>query len=390
MNICHVLPTISRKGAGLSASANNIISSLSRIGNHITVFARNDEFSEIDNVFHQNINDEFLMSINVKIGSYFSYMYNLGREIGGFNLVHSHGLWDLFNVSGCYLSRINDIPYVISPHGMLDEWALNNSKFKKKLARFIVEDKNISNSFIHALNYSEFLSIRQCGFLNPVCLVPNGVNLPNEPDYPIPACISQIVGEKKILLYLGRIHPKKGIENLLIAWNEIRRDEPKLSSEWCLLIAGWSQDEYEKHLRCIAKTYDCFDVHFIGPQFGTEKDSVYFYSDAFILPSLSEGLPMVVLEAWSHKLPVMMTCACNIPEGFEHNAALKIESTVSGLKVGLNNFFSMSDISRNEMGSNGYELVKTNFTWKSVAVKLNSIYEWILNGGSPPSCIITD
>jgi len=101
-------------------------------------------------------------------------------------------------------------------------------------------------------------------------------------------------------------------------------------------------------------------------------------------------VPMVVLEAWAHRLPVLITKQCNIPEGFSENAAIEIAPDPLSIESGLRDFFSLPEKARKDMGQNGFNLVKEKFTWEKVSEEIYSVYKWILNGGSPPDCVITD
>ena len=121
---------------------------------------------------------------------------------------------------------------------------------------------------------------------------------------------------------------------------------------------------------------------FYGPAFGGEKDQLLRRADAFVLPSLSEGLPMSVLEAWAYGLPVVMTPECNLPEGFASQAALEIRNGKMGDSKwsGLQQMLDMSDSDRIEMGRRGRRLVEEKFTWPKVAAQMKQLYEEILGG----------
>ena len=121
---------------------------------------------------------------------------------------------------------------------------------------------------------------------------------------------------------------------------------------------------------------------FYGPAFGGEKDQLLRRADAFVLPSLSEGLPMSVLEAWAYGLPVVMTPECNLPEGFASQAALEIRNRGMGTGnwEGLRLLLDMSDSDRIEMGRRGRRLVEEKFTWPKVAAQMKQLYEEILGG----------
>ena len=110
-------------------------------------------------------------------------------------------------------------------------------------------------------------------------------------------------------------------------------------------------------------------------------------ADAFILPSFSEGLPMVVLEAWAYGKPVLMTAECNLPEGFAAEAAIKISTEVGGISEGLRTLTSASGSALAAVGDRGHRLVQERFTWGTIAEQVKSTYEWMLGGGTPPDCM---
>src|SRR4029078_119945 len=122
-------------------------------------------------------------------------------------------------------------------------------------------------------------------------------------------------------------------------------------------------------------------VIFLGPQFGADKTQCYRACDAFILPSLSERLPLAVLEAWAHAKPVLMTPECNLPEGFEANAALRIGKASEEIAAGLKVLREMSDDDRSQMGNRGRALVATRFSWSRIGEQMRDVYDWVFGGG---------
>ncbi len=98
---------------------------------------------------------------------------------------------------------------------------------------------------------------------------------------------------------------------------------------------------------------------------------------------------MAVLEAWSYGLPVLMTDACNLPEGFAAGAALRTEPEVVPMAGALRCLMAMSDADRRAMGARGRALVQERFAWPRVARQMKTVYEWLLGGGPPPSCVMT-
>jgi len=131
-------------------------------------------------------------------------------------------------------------------------------------------------------------------------------------------------------------------------------------------------------------------IHFVGPQFGQQNARSLKQADAFILPSLSEGMPMAVLEAWAYRLPVLMTPQCNLPEGFAAKAAVHMLPDAASIAVALNTLFSMSQLERREMGDKGRRLVEERFGWPTVAASMRSVYSWILGRNPIPACVVSE
>jgi len=166
----------------------------------------------------------------------------------------------------------------------------------------------------------------------------------------------------------------------------------KREHDWQLVIAGETKDEmYMQALRDnsrelhIEKT-----VSFIGGQYGDDKHRCLESSHAFILPSFSEGLPMSVLEAWSYHLPALITPECNLTEGYEHNAAIQIQTDPENICKGIQQIISMPPAERVKMGSRGFNLVKEKFSWAQVANSMAQLYNWVLGNGGKPAFVITD
>jgi glycosyltransferase involved in cell wall biosynthesis len=96
---------------------------------------------------------------------------------------------------------------------------------------------------------------------------------------------------------------------------------------------------------------------------------------------------MSVLEAWSYRLPSLITPECNLPVGFEQCAAIQINTNSASISTGMLELFEMSDRDRDEFGGRAYQLVASKFTWRSVAEQMLEVYKWILGGGDAPSCV---
>jgi len=305
------------------------------------------------------------------------------------DLLHLHGLWMYCSVATHRWSLTHRRPYLISPHGMLDPWALVNSGLKKRLARWLYEDANLRQAdCIHALCESERQAIRDCGLTRPISVIPNGVDPPPSAPPEMPNWRRGLIPDALVLLYLGRLHPKKRVLELIQAWHAALSRTGADTPDWHLVIAGPGPDDYVRQLRnCIAEHGLSERVRLIGPQYGTEKEATLAAAHGFILPSVSEGLPMAALEAWAWGLPALLTPQCNLPEGFAAGAALRIEPERDSIAAGLRQLFSASEATRRTMGQRGRELVNARFTWTHVAAEFDAVYHWLLGTGDRPNCV---
>ncbi len=248
-----------------------------------------------------------------------------------------------------------------------------------------------SAACFHVNSEAEHLMLRQHGLRNPICIVPNGIDLPASQSSEVSSLVSglaSIARGRKLLLYLGRLHPKKNLVNLIRAWKEALNSHLSTLNPWMLAIAGWDQGGHEAQLRQLTTDLRLLtSVMFLGPQFGADKEACYRACDALVLPSLSEGLPMTVLEAWAYAKPVLMTPECNLPEGFAADAALRICTTSNAIAAGLKQLIEMSDDDRKAMGTRGRVLVVEKFSWPRIGEQMRSVYEWVLGGGKVPETL---
>lgn len=333
-------------------------------------------------------------------------------------LVHTHAIWMYPSAAVAAWHEETRRPYLVSPHGMLDPWATRHSPLKKRLAYLLYERRHLERAHcFHALCESEAQAIRAFGLKAPIAIIPNGIDLAEHttaaatllPDDG--SAVSALrAGGRKIALSIGRLHPKKGLVNLLRAWSAVSKAMPGEASGWVLIIAGWDQGGHEQELKRLATDLEiswaetgeaarsngatggddsrAASVVFVGPQFNDAKTRCYASCDAFILPSFSEGLPMAVLEAWAYGKPVLMTRECNLPEGFSAGAAIEARPEEQSLAAGLRSLFTATDAERQAMGARGLALVRKQFVWDQIAAKLRAVYAWTLGGGTRPECVL--
>lgn len=411
MRVCHTTSSISAQGGGLSVALQALTLAQNRRGIAVRVVGHADGGSALS-----PWPAACPTGLETRRFPGMPWSFGMADVVLAANpdVLHSHGLWSQCSITGRGIAAKNDIPSVVSPHGMLDPWALANSRWKKKMAAILFENRHLQGAAcLHALCQAESDSMRAYGLKNPIAIIPNGVDLPD-------VTYSRLLttdNQPKVLLFLGRIHPKKGLINALRAWGGVKGQRPKVQSEdeWQFVVAGWDQGGHEAELKRLCVELDITyaetsagsltgdrqftsdggaSVIFPGPAFGETKAALLRRASAFILPSFSEGLPMSVLEAWSYGLPVLMTDHCNLPEGFDSAAALRIGTSVESIAEGLRELFSLPTTGHGpdttslfSLGSNGRVLVERQFTWDQVAEQMTKVYEGVLGHGPKPGCV---
>lgn len=435
--------SLSRNAGGLFEGVRRLVQSLVQAGTEEFVFGVQDEFTAADlSAWQPVVASAFKPTWPGKFG----YSPRFLEELLALkpDLTHTHGIWGYPSVAATRYSRRNQSPYLISTHGMLDHWAIQNSRWKKAVAYFLYERAHLRGArCLRALCAAEAHAIRELRLRNDIAIIPNGIDLPEIGNHPptqsCGATWNSEVGNppwegviepgQKVLLYLGRMHPKKGLANLLLAWAKAQNSQlSTLSSQppWVLALAGWDQGGHEDELKRLCDELGLsfsdvrdqksdtreergkqktdsknefqlsafknvrqaqWSVVFLGPQFNEARAACYHYCDAFILPSFSEGLPMVVLEAWANSKPVLMTPQCNLPEGFSSGAAIRIEPNAESIAQGLRTLFQSSISELQSTGSHGRALAAERFAWPRIAEQMKELYEWMLGGGPRPACL---
>lgn len=374
--------SLSRAGGGVVDVVRNLAFAIEKQSRYpLSVVGLQDPETERDKTLWEHIE---AIALPVQGPHAFGYAPGLIHRLKSIDpaILHIHGLWMYPSVAAIRWSGHHK-PYVVSPHGMLDPWALNNSRWKKRISAALYERRHLrGSSCLHALNNAEAAAIRAYGLTNPICIIPNGIELPANPK----PRTSELT---RTLLYLGRLHPKKGLPNLLEAWSLVQKEANE--SRWRLAIAGWDQNGHQRDLAALAARLKIeSSISFVGPKFGDAKTACFKEASALILPSLSEGLPMVVLEAWSWGLPALMTPRCNLPEGEAAGAAVMMEIDADSIAAALRQLFSLSDRDRESMGANGRRLVEERFQWSRIAQQMADMYDWVLGGSRPSSMEIWD
>jgi poly(glycerol-phosphate) alpha-glucosyltransferase len=380
MKIAVYTCSVSRRAGGLLDTVRDLYLSPVFQDMNIQIYSYKDEGTQLDLHTWGNL------PIQLFTAYPFLYSQKAHDEIlhSQADILHVHGLWRYPHAFMAAWKRQTGLPAIATVHGMLEPYIIKKQGIiKQQLGKLLFANRGFDAvSCFHALSMKELEDIRSYGLKQPVAIIPNCINLPDK------TIVHSKTDSKKRLLYLGRLHQKKGLDLLLEAIASIKQEYPAILKEWIIDIVGWDHEGFLKKLQHIVLKYQLNDtVIFHGGLFGEDKHRMYANADAYILPSHSEGMPMTVLEAWSHRLPVIITPYCNLPEGFKHNAAIRIDNTIPSVKSGLLQLFSMTNKERQQMGLNGRQLVEDQFVWDVAAKKMKQLYEWVLYNREKPEFV---
>jgi len=375
IRVLHVLPSCSRQAGGLFYSVKGLASALAKLGIDIFVICGEDDFSEEDILtWPENVRP----ILTKKYRPYsFSFMPNLISEIERVDpdIIHVHGVWSFHAWAAVKWAEKNTLRrLVVSPRGMFDEHAMQLSRVKKAVARFFYVDKlNHRCDLFHALNLSESLSIRKLVSEHAlITAIPNGVDSFNIKKKLAlkPGAIDGIS-----IVFLGRIHPKKGLEDFLLALPQVVAVRSVFVS-----IAGWGQEKYINGLKKLVIELGVSDyVEFCGSKYGADKLDFLNNAQIFVLPSYSEGLPMAVLEAWQAGVYTLISRECNFGNLEDLSFALEIDHDPNN--IALNLIRAVDNITNNNaqaLSIDAQRHVLHNFSWDNIAAKLNEQYLQIL------------
>ncbi|MGN0834041.1 MAG: glycosyltransferase [Kiritimatiellia bacterium] len=294
-----------------------------------------------------------------------------GKEwnVQDYDLVHTQGLWHLKLHAVCRACRKAGTPYVISPRGMLDPWALSEKKWKKRVALWLYQYKDLRcAAAFHVTAREELSHVRDAGLRQQCIVAPNAVDLPLE----MPARCR--CAKVKTAIFLSRLHPGKGLLSLAAAWARIR---PR---GWKMKVVGPDSYGHKKDVMdSLVKLGIRDDWMFADALDDVRKWEAYRSADLLVHPSVSENFGITIAEGLAAELPVITTKGT--PWGIveARKCGWWIDIGVEPLAAALQEAMSLSDEARRAMGARGRQLVEEKYTWDAAAKKMIEGYKDVIN-----------
>ncbi len=296
------------------------------------------------------------------------------------SVVHSHGLWNPANHWASRAARCHGIPLVVHPRGMLEPWALQHKAWKKRVGMALYQRQDLeSANVLIATSSFEYENIRKLRLQQPIALIPNGVALASS--HSVEHEPHRDLGRARNVLFLSRVHPKKGLLNLIQAWADLA---PR---NWQLLIAGPNEGAHLDQVMARARQLGIHEsVDYLGEVDGEQKSAIYRDADLFVLPTFSENFGVVVAEALAHGVPVITTRGAPWADLETHRCGWWIDIGVDPLVETLRTAMALSDEERRAMGVCGQEYVR-RYDWGGIAQDTAAVYSWILGDAQRPACV---
>lgn len=280
------------------------------------------------------------------------------------DIVHINGIWMIQTwIIQKEAIRLH-IPTFITPHGMLEPWIMQRNSWKKKLALQLFQKKALKTAkALVATADSEKENILKLNYNQNVITIPNGIDVSDIP-------FQKTLTPQKRILYLSRIHPKKGIELLLEAVYSLKEE----LKEYEVIIAGEGEQEYINQLHQQLQSHNIQNVKFIGGVYNEAKWQLYANADCFVLPTFSENFGYVIAESLACGTPVITTQGTPWQDLETYQCGLWIDRNKENLITAIKTILSMDYNDIYMWGKNGRQLIQEKYTTQIMAQKLYQLY----------------
>lgn len=373
MKIVHTVPHVCKEASGPSYSVSRLCEELGAQNHRVRLLTIDDRARGDAHTYQHEVfaSSPFLRRLGVSS----DLSASLHKSARRADVVHNHGLWMMPNVYSGSAAKRSGTPLIVSPRGTFSPVALARSSHAKRTFWWLKQRGAVEQAkCLHATCEQEYRDIRAFGLKQPVAVIPNGVDVPEAASAPRGS------GEKT-LLFLGRIHPIKGLLELLDAWNVLASDHPA----WRLVIAGSDPLGHEADLRRKVDQLALPRVTFAGPLYQQAKHQAYVDADLYVLPSKTENFGHTVAEALARGVPVITTIGTPWAPVVDHQCGWCVRPETQSLVSGLRDALQSSDERRRIMGANGRAWMEKEFSWSAVTDQMAELYAWAAGRVPPPS-----
>jgi glycosyltransferase involved in cell wall biosynthesis len=380
MRLIHVIPHVGREASGPTYTTLRLTRALAQNGHDVRLLSVLDGQVEGAGTFRHSVYPRGRLLPGMWRSP--ELWHDLRSLAPRADVLHSHGMWMMPNVYPGWARRVSAAPLVISPHGTLTTWALGHSRWKKRLVWALLQGRVVRGATcLHATAEQEYRELRDLGLRQPVCVIPNGVDVPEAV-----AARGRSNRIERTLLYMGRLHAKKGVDGLLRAWAVVANERPG----WSLRIVGPDDGGHGAELRALARSLDLPRVKFAGPAFGAEKWREYRGADVYVLPTHSENFGLTVAEALAAGTPAVTTHGAPWSGLLRERCGLWVEPGLDPLVAALREVTELQPEELEAWGARGRAWMLRDYSWNAIVEQMGSVYAWLRAGGPAPSSVRLD
>ena len=392
MKVLHIIPSVAAVRGGPSQAVIEMVRGLRSQDVDAEIVTTNDNGKDLLDVPLYELTDRLEEYANVPIRFFprFSPNINAVREfafsgalttwlwqhITEYDLVHVHAIFSYASTIAMAIARIKNVPYINRPLGQLCEWSLQQSKLRKQIYLNVIERSNLLHSkLLHFTAEQEKTEFNQLGLNILNFILPHGVYVPT----PILDAKTQvrkilhITDQRPIILFMSRIHPKKGLEYLILALSKLKE------YNFVLVIAGSGAPDYVNQIKDLLKTHDiCDRTHMIGFVKSETKNLYLQGADIFALTSHSENFGIAAIEALAAGTPVLITDGVAIaPMVKEQAIGYVTKLDVEAIASIIQEFFDHPDIAK-QKGDRATLYIAEHYSWAKITRRLMAVYENLL------------
>lgn len=386
MKILHVIPAVGSVYGGPSVAALSLCQSMAQQGIQVDIVTtdRNGR-DRLDVTLQTWIEQEHYRIQYFPCWYLNDYKISLSltqwllRHIRDYDIVNTHAIFSYSNLPAHWACQRYQVPYVMNPHGMLETWALAYKSWKKNMYYTFFEKPALQKaSAIRVLVLDEAASLKRLNLQTSLTIVPNGIwNQESSVEFDAQTFYQQFpkTRGKTLILFLGRIDPKKGLDLLATAFGQVHQQ----FLDTHLIVAGPDNIGFLPTAKTYFEEVGCADaVTFTGMLTGISKQTALTLADLYVAPSYSEGFSMSVLEGMNAGLPCIITTGCNFPEAAMAEAAHVVDIDAAAIAQALIHCLKYPNEAK-AMGDRARQFVLENYTWDKIATQMIEVYQSILD-----------
>jgi glycosyltransferase involved in cell wall biosynthesis len=376
MRVVHVTTATNREAAGVQAAVDGMVAGLAGVPDlRLVQLGLLPEGETWECGATEQVRRVRLRSIGPRT---FSYTPGLRAAIRAErpDVVHLHGIWQYPCIASTAAARRPGSTVVLSPHGMLSARALAHRSLKKHLAWLAYQRRSLARvDLIHVTSAAERADVRRAGLRQPVAMIPFGVNVPAH-------CPDRVPTGPMTALFLSRIHPIKGIVDLVRAWARVR------PAGWRLVISGPDECGHRQDVvREISEQGLGASVSIEDPRWGRQREETVAAADLFVLPSHSENFGLAVAEALAQGVPVLTTRGAPWESIVGARCGWWVPVGERGLEAGIEEACGLGRDALLEMGRRGWRMMRDQFAWETCSARLAAVYRWSCGKGPRPESV---